>query len=565
MKKIKLFLLVIILHVCAFSQTPEFASPVDIPIVLNGNFGELRSNHFHTGIDIKTNGETGLPVYAIDEGYVSRIAVSPSGYGKAIYIDHPNGYTSVYAHLKRFTGAVAQWVKKEQYRLQSYQVNLHPEKEQFKFNKGDVIAYSGNSGSSAGPHLHFEIRKTGNQNPVNPQNFDFNIPDQTNPVVENLCIYPLGDSSHVENSIKKKFYKLVFYDGTYHIKGKSTIEGFGKLGFGIDAIDHIDGNWSKCGIYQMEYWVDNQLINAFQIDRLQYSKMRDINSHIDYEAEIKRNEKYHKTFIEPGNELEIYKQTRDRGIFSFNDGKRHTVSIVFFDINMNSAKVEFTLRSTSPVIHPEIKTAAFFHYNEENKFSDDEIDVTFPSNALYNDLHFIYKKGKTPPGAFSSLHRVHRPFIPLDKAINIAVIPVNLPKTLQKKALLAHFDIKKGSYSAIGGEFIDGKVEANTTTFGDICIVADTIAPKIEALSFSNGQLMEKNRIRFRITDELSGIDRYNVYIDSEWILFSYDMKRDMLEYVFDEHINKGKTHQIRLEVTDKKNNPAVFETSFYY
>jgi hypothetical protein len=315
----------------------------------------------------------------------------------------------------------------------------------------------------------------------------------------------------------------------------------------------------------MEYWVDNQLINSFQIDQLQYSKMRDINSHIDYEAEIKRNEKYHRTFIEPGNELEIYKQTQNRGIFNFNDGKRHNVSIVFFDINMNSAKVEFTLRSTNPVIHPEIKTAAFFNYNKENKFTENEIDISIPAYALYNNLHFIYKKGKTPPGAFSSLHRVHRPYTPLDKAIKVAVKPDNLPKKLHQKALLAHFDIKKGSYSAIGGEFINGKIEANTKTFGDICIVADTIAPKIEALSFSNNQLMEKNRIRFKITDELSGIDKYNVYIDEKWVLFSYDMKRDMLEYVFDEYINKGKTHQIKLEVTDKKNNQAVFETSFYY
>ncbi|MDA3818190.1 MAG: M23 family metallopeptidase [Prolixibacteraceae bacterium] len=565
MREINLFLLVFFIQINVFSQLPEFTAPVDFPIVLNGNFGELRTNHFHAGIDIKTNGETGLPVYAIDDGYISRIAVSPSGYGKAIYIDHPNGYTSVYAHLDGFTDTVAKWVKKEQYRLKSYQVNLYPEKKQFEFNKGDLIAHSGNSGSSAGPHLHFEIRNTSNQNPVNPQNFNFGIEDQTNPVAENLFIYPLSDSSHVENSIKKKYYKLVFYDGAYHIKGKPTIDGFGKLGFGIDAIDHIDGNWSKCGIYQMEYWVDNQLVNAFQIDQLQYSKMRDINSHIDYEAAIKRNEKYHKTFIEPGNKLEIYKQTWNRGIFNFNDGKRHTVKIVFFDINMNSAKVEFTLRSTKPVNHPELKTAAFFHYNEENKFSDDEIDVTLPSNALYNDLHFIYKKGKTPPGAFSSLHRVHRPFTPLDKAIDIAVKPVNLPEELNDKALLAYFDIKEGTYSAIGGEFTDGKVVSKTMTFGDICIVTDTISPKIDVLSFKNNQLMEPNRIRFKIEDELSGIDKYNVYIDGGWILFSYDMKRDMLEYVFDEHIEKGKTHQLKIEVKDNKNNRSSYETSFYY
>ncbi|MDA3880583.1 MAG: M23 family metallopeptidase [Prolixibacteraceae bacterium] len=555
----------IFLFSCLHAQNVNFAPPVDIPLILNGNFGEIRSNHFHAGIDIKTNGETGIPVYAIEDGYVSRVAVSPLGYGNALYIIHPNGFTSVYAHLEKYDNAISEWVKKEQYKQKSFALNLYPKPNQFDFKKGDMIAYTGNSGSSAGPHLHFEIRKTETQNPVNPLLFKFDIKDNTKPVVENLYIYPVTDSSHIENSTNKKKYDLVFYNGAYRPKGKHTFEGYGKLGFGVDAIDYLDGNWSKCGIYQLEYWVDNQLLISFQIDELSYSNMRYINSHIDYEENIRNKSKFHKTYIEPGNKLSIYQQARNSGLFSFEDGKRHKVEIVIYDTNMNASKIEFSIKAGQPVKHKSEKTEAEFNYNTANHYKTDDIEISLPENALYTNIKFIYKKGKTPQGALSPLFRVHNKYTPLHKPAIISISAANLPRELRRKALIALFDIQTSELSSIGGEYNNGEVHTSTYKFGDMCIVADTIAPEIVPLSFKKGKLMEQNRIRFKITDKLSGIDSYEVFIDGKWILFEHDPKRDLIEYTFDEHLKAGKNHKLKLVVTDKKENKSTFETEFYY
>lgn len=547
------------------AQNANFAPPVDIPIVLNGNFGEIRNNHFHAGIDIKTNGETGLPVFAIEDGFVSRISVSPSGYGNALYVQHTNGYTSVYAHLEKFADPINNWVKTEQYRQESFAVNLFPKPQQFEYKKGEQIALSGNSGSSAGPHLHFEIRKTDTESPVNPLLFKFDIKDNTRPVVENLYIYPLADSSHVANNTQAQKISLVYYNEAYHPKGINTFDGYGQIGFGVDAIDYLDGNWSKCGIYQLEYWVDKQLINSFRLNELSYDEMRYINSHTDYEANIRDGSKVHKTYIEPGNKLSIYQQSKHSGIFNFNDGRRHTIEIFLYDTKMNASKIEFTIKSGQAVKHKNKTTEAFFEHNKANLFETDEVCVSTPENALYTNINFIYKKGKTPPGAYSPLYRIHNQYTPLHQKASISIDAELLPEYLQKKSLIALFDIKTSEFSSIGGTYKNGKVQTSSYQFGDMCIVADTLAPDIQALSIKDGQLMEQNRIRFKISDKLSGIESYEVEIDGKWILFEYDPKRELLEYTFDEHIQTGKTHTLKLVVTDKKENINTYETEFYH
>ena len=547
------------------AQYPDFTSPVDIPIVLSGNFGEIRSNHFHAGIDIRTKGETGLPVFSIEEGFVSRVAVSPTGYGYAIYIDHPSGYTSVYAHLDQFSPEVAAWVKTQQYKNKSFQVNLFPKKDQFIIKKGEEIGNSGNSGSSAGPHLHFEIRRTKSEKPINPLFFNFNISDETKPTVENLYVYPLGKNSHIMNKTERQQFKLVFYGGTYRLKGIQSLDLFGDIGFGVDAIDYLDNNWSKCGIYQLEYWVDNKLINSFELDELDYSKTRYLNSHIDYEIFQQSKQGVHKTFIEPGNKMEIYHQTYNGGLFNFDDGKRHKVQIIMYDVKMNSSEIQFYINSTTPVKHPEKKTTAKFKFYTDNAYNDDEIEVYLPVDALYNDLDFDYKKGNIPASAYSSLHRVHNKFTPLHLPIDIKIKPVKLPVELQDKALIAQFDIKTGKFSSIGGSFEKGWVKTTTRNFGDLCVVVDTIPPLIRPLSLKNNALTEPNRLRFRITDDLSGIKSYNGTLDGKWILFEYDAKRDLIVYNFDDRIKPGKSYKLKLIVEDQQGNIGNFETSFYY
>ncbi|MFA9390197.1 MAG: M23 family metallopeptidase [Prolixibacteraceae bacterium] len=547
------------------AQQPDFAPPLDIPLLLNANFGEIRPNHFHTGIDIKTKGETGLAIYSIDDGYVSRISVSASGYGNALYINHPSGYTSVYGHLDRFSPKLAAWVKAQQYEKNSFEVNLFPSSYQFKVKKGEEVAKSGNSGSSAGPHLHFEIRNTESEHPLNPLFFNYDIKDATKPSVENLFVYPISNTSQVQNKTTKQVFKLVNYANAYHLKGMQSINVYGEIGFGVDAIDYLDGNWSKCGIYQMEYWVDNQLINTFELDELDFSTNRYINSHIDYEAMVLNGQKVHKTFIDPGNKLKIYHQSNNRGLFNFNDGKRHKIQIILFDAKMNASEINFYVIATEAMQHSEKKPSAIFHYASSNHFETENVDIDLPEGALYTDLNFEFKEGLQPKAAFSPLYKIHSKGTPLQKNIELKIKANNLPKKLEDKAVLAIFNTQNGKFTSIGGEFEKGWVSASTRTFGNTCIAVDTIAPVIIPLSIKNNTLSEAQKIRFKITDEFSGIKSYSASIDKHWILFEFDAKRDLLEYNIDDHLKKGKKHELVLKVEDVKGNVKTYTSSFYY
>ncbi len=545
---------------------PDFASPVNIPIILNGNFGELRSNHFHAGIDIKTNGSSNIPVLSVDEGFISRISVSPSGYGKALYVDHPSGYTSVYAHLLSFSPEVEKWVKEQQYKKETFAVNLYPDKDRFVVKKMEVIARSGNSGSSGGPHLHFEIRDTETEHPLNPLSFGFNVPDKTKPSVSNIYVYPITPESNVAGSTVKKSYELVFSEGAYRPKNNSTVQGWGSIGFGVDAIDFLDGNWSKCGVYKTELYIDSQLIYSFVIDRLNFNDMRYINCHIDYEEYIKNKRKIHKTFIEPGNILGIYRNTKNNGIFDFNDGKTHKVVIKIFDFYSNSVEVKFNFKSSSAIETKKVQYTEYFKYERKNSFSNEEIEIDLPHGALCNDLMFKYKNSAAKPGIFSNIHSIHNKYVPIIKPIEVSIKPVNLPEKLKDKALLAYIDISSGKISAIGGEYSFGSVKSIVKEFGDVCIVADTIAPVISSLSIKDKKtLMEPERLRFKITDDLSGIQSYNGFIDDKWVLFEYDIKSKIATYNFDEHISKGKNHTIKVVAEDLKGNKKIYNAVFYY
>ncbi len=550
----------------SFGQKYDFVPPVKIPLILNGSFGELRSNHFHGGIDIRTNGTTGIPVYSIADGYVSRVSVSSSGYGNALYITHPSGYTSVYAHLDKFSKEIAEWVKNQQYSEEEFEVNLFPGWGRLSVNKGEEIARSGNSGSSGGPHLHFEIRETDSEHPTNPLFYGFKINDKSKPVVSNLYVYPLSDKSHVQKSFKKQRFELVFFNGAYRPKGQATISGWNKLGFGIDAVDYLDGNWSKCGIYKMELFVDSLLINSFEMDELDFGKMRYLNSHIDYEEFIRSGKKIHKTFIDQGNKLGIYKKTKNRGIFDFDDGKKHDVLIVISDVAGNSTKIIFNVLSTEEIAEPKEEYTKLFEYDSDNSFENEEVQLDIPEGALFSDLKFNYKKLSAIAKSYSAIHRLQNRYTPLYRSVDIKIKPVSLPERLQDKALLAIVDVTKGSFSSVGGEYSFGWVKASTKTFGDFCVVVDTVAPSITPLSIKDKKtLMEPGQIRFKIKDNLSGIKKYAGFIDDKWVLFEYDEKSAVIKYRFDEHISKGKQHKIRLLIDDHKRNQNVYEASFYY
>ncbi len=565
MKRFFIIILPVIFPLFLWAQNIGFVSPVNIPIVLNGNFGELRGGHFHAGIDIKTNSKKGLPVSVIEAGFVSRVAVSPGGYGKALYVNHPNGYTSVYAHLDAFTPEIEKWVRDAQYRHKSFNVNLFPQKEQFRLKKGERVGFSGNSGSSAGPHLHFEIRKTETEHPVNPLLLNYRITDTRKPVTDNLFVYPLSDAGHVEGEFSKKRFDLVFYDGAYRIKGKQNIEGYGRLGFGVDAIDYLDGSWSKCGIYKLELIIDGKTAFSFVLDELDYSTMRSMNSHIDYETYKRNGIRVHKTFVEPGNKLAIYNNLMFARVYDFSDDKLHEVKIVMYDVPGNASEVIFYVQGKK-LPTPENRIKNPFKFNENNRFENNEVKLFIQQGALFTNIDFVYDKKPGNKDTFSPLYSIHNEYTPLNKPLSISLKAANVPRTLRPKALIARFDTTDSTYLPAGGKYDDGWITVRSLNFGIFCIVADTVPPSIKPLSITKkSKLMEKDRIRFRIKDDLSGIKSYTGTIDNEWVLFEYDPKNDMVTYRFDENLRKGKKHLLHFEVSDQKGNIRDYNARFYY
>jgi len=331
MKHLTIILLCIMFYQYGSAQNPDqidhnyYAPPLKIPFLLAGNFAELRPNHFHAGIDIKTQGRTGLPVFAAAEGFISRITISPSGYGKVLYVNHPNGTTTVYGHLERFAGKIEAYAKKNQYEKQSFQIDIEIPEGKLPVAKSEQIAFSGNSGSSAGAHLHFEIRRTDEKILLNPLLFNMPVKDKLKPTVQALIIYPISDDASVSGIQAPKRFETILSGNTYQVKANPTISVYGKIGFGVQAVDLLDGSTNKCGIYSLKLKVDNETIYSFTMDDIPHEDSRYLNSLIDYERSVRTGQRLYKTWIQPGNKRNIYDVVEKHGIYKATDEKTHQV------------------------------------------------------------------------------------------------------------------------------------------------------------------------------------------------------------------------------------------------
>ncbi|MFA8436143.1 MAG: M23 family metallopeptidase [Marinifilaceae bacterium] len=543
-----------------------FRSPVDFPITLSGNFGELRNNHFHSGIDIRTF-TTGKRVYAAAQGTVSRIKISAGGYGKALYIDHPNGYTTVYAHLKSFAPALENYILSEQYRRNSFEIDIPVPKNKFVFKKGSLIAYSGNTGSSAGPHLHFEIRETKSEHPVNPLLFSFKIKDTKAPKIFSLYIYPLDLQSSINGKKTRQKFSVTYYDNAYHLKGAPKIKLHGKIGFALEANDYMNDTWSKCGIYSLQFRVDNELKTEFSIPEFSFAESRYINSHMDYQLNKQYRKRIHKCFLAPNNKLSIYKRVKDKGIIHFTDDLTHSLEFKIKDANRNTAILRFKVNSVST--KPQNTTREFVQvmpYNQSNKFTKDSLELLLPANCLYDTLYFNYKNQHSANTFYSAKHHIHNENTPVHKHFTLGIRPRNLPEKLQDKALVARID-KRGKLHNMGGLFFDGWVKTKIREFGNFVITVDTIAPTIRPVKKYKGlNLKQHKRIEFLIKDELSGIKSYVGEIDGKWVLFEYDAKKNKIFYKFDsKRLKSGQKHSLKLTITDHKDNKTHYTNHFIW
>ncbi len=548
-------------YISSQEQKSKFHPPLKLKPVVSGSFGELRSNHFHSGLDLTTNGKQGYRVYSSDEGFVSRIKVSPTGYGKALYIQHPDGYTTVYGHLQHYSKRIDSLVIKKQYLNQSYAVNLFFKKDELPVKRGEVVAYSGNSGSSGGPHLHYEIRKTASQRPVDPLLFRSDVEDDVRPRIQGLKIYPVDSNSRIEGGHKSKYMQTVFYDKQFHPKGQKTVKVYGRIGLGLQVLDYFSDSWRKCGVRSVELFVDSQLIYGSDVSTFSFAETRYINSMVDY-AEKKRTGKViQKSFVEPNNRLSIYRGLKNRGVIDLQPGEKIKVKYVVKDASENESVLSFTLIG---VAYPNDNPAAGNDHDLMQKiawdkpfeFISDGVTVKFDSKTFYTDVPFYFEVDNDSNSFLSPVYVIGNDEIPVHKYFDLE-IPIPDSIDFPKDKLLIAGVTSKGKPYYIGGTSGKNKISARVRGFGKYTLYADTIAPAIRLYKVPSG-LNYKGRktIDVKISDNLSGVKSYNGYIDGKWILFEYDSKNSKLtaykEY-FPE-IGSGKK-ELRIIVIDNRGN----------
>lgn len=569
---------IILINILLFNSSAEelkdkrlFISPVKIPISLSANFGELRADHFHSGLDIKTQGVTGKEVVAASSGYVYRISISPGGFGKALYLKHPSGHITVYGHLDRFIPEIEDYVKSRQYENRSFMITLWPGKERFKVRQGDLIAFSGNSGSSSGPHLHYEIRKSDEELPVNPLFYDFGIEDDIKPVFEKLFIYPAGRNSVINNQDKLFRIKVTGDNGNYKILPDNEISVCGPAGFGFKAYDLLNNSNNKFAVFSIQLKVDTLTIYNYVMNEFRFNESRYINSHIDYEIFQKEDIYVERAFVLPNDKLSLYSNLVNNGIFNFNDGRKHHIEITVSDIHNNRSTLSFTVLA-SPHTGNGIKTkseevnAVLMPYNRNNKFMTKNVSVNLPSGTLYDTLYFEFKMSPGKPGGYSDVYDIHNRYTPVHKAYNLSIRPGNVLPGKESKLLIVQLtdDMKK---IPLLSSWENGYISANPNFFGRFLIDIDTVPPLISINGFSSGaNLKGKSSLKIKISDDLSGIKSYEPEIDGEWALFEYDQKNNLLIYEFDsKRIRKETRHTLSLKVEDNKDNLSTVNFDFIW
>lgn len=531
-----------------------FRNPLNVPIELAGNFGELRPNHFHSGLDIKTQQRENLPVHAAADGYVSRIGVSHTGFGNVLYITHPNGYTTVYAHLNSFFPALQQYVKKQQYQAESWATDIKIPPGAFPVKKGDFVAYSGNTGGSAGPHLHFEIRNTETEKPLNGLLFGFNIADTHAPDVYRIALYDRDRSIYEQQPITLPVKKV---SGEYVTTNPVIKINAAKVGFGINAIDRMNSG-NIYGIYEVTM-LDNGKPNIdFQLDNIGYDETRYLNAHIDYKIKKGGGPYYQLLFSLPGNQLSIYNDLNGDGSVDLTDGQVHHITLQVKDAYGNTSVVKFGVQQGGPEA-PATPCANTMYADSRNIFENNQVEFYLDEAALYDEICFRYKELPAESAKYvSNVYQLHNALIPVHSFFNVLLKPTrNIPEGLQSKVVM----VREGQGSNASGTTLEnGWYRGSFRDFGNFHLEIDTVAPKVTPLAVKPGaNLAKASKLSFAMSDA-SGIKEYRAELDGKWLMFS--RKGNVLTYTFDEHCGPG-SHVLVMKVTDIAGNVGSYRLTF--
>ena len=557
----KICLLFLFSGILSFGQsdlpTDYFANPLNINIILSGSFGELRSNHFHSGLDIKTQQREGIPVYASADGFVSRVNVQNFGYGKALYIEHPNGYTTVYAHLQRFAGDIQSYIKENQYKKETYEIEMFPEKTLIPVKKGDLIGYSGNTGGSGGPHLHFEIRDS-SQRPMNPMLFGIVVPDNHPPIISSLFAYPIAEDSQINQHQERTKLRLIKQkDGSY--KTEDFI-AFGKIGFGVSTHDQLDGASNKNGVYTITTTLNNVAKFEVKFDKFSFSETRYLNRYTDY-AYFKTNKsQIQKLFRESNNPLSIIVKEDDNGYVNIKDSLDYSYSINIKDFEGNSSLIIVPIKGKKmDILFPRDTLKTIDHIYADHAFSitKGKYSIYIPANSLYDDIYLDIQ-------AKENILKLHEDVVPIHKNISITA-DISEYKDEDKDGLFIGKLTPWGKTYYVKTQRKGDKLTAITRNFGDFGIVSDTVEPVIQPINFSEGKwISNQNNLQIKITDALSGISSYRATINGKFILMEYEYKKDVITYDFNDAIIDESENNLQLIVIDNVGNSATFEAKFF-
>ena len=535
-----------------------FRSPLDIPIAIAGSFGELRPNHFHSGIDFRTQKKEGFPVYATADGFISRIKISTAGYGKSIYIDHPNGFTTVYGHLQRAAPAIQMVLNSEHYSKKSYEIEIFPKPNDILVKKGDLIAYSGNTGSSGGPHLHFEIRDTKTEKIINPLFFgyDSSFIDTKAPQITGLLAYSLGDSSQVNGTSNPVFINLSLQnDGSYLA---SKIIASGKIGFGINAYDMSDNNYGKNGVYKLDTYLNGMPYYGYEFDSFSFDETKHINSFIDfprYKTQMQRFQKLFVGYLYPNS---ITKMMRNDGVINISSNFTMNYKIVLQDFNGNKSIINIPISyGILPITQPKISktTPYLLKSRNDNSYTKEGISVFIPENTFYEDfyLKFNVKNNEL---------FLHDDTVAVSEYMTITFDVTKIPVVDREKMFIANLDDARVEYNSTLKS--DDLFSIKTKKLGKFFLSKDTIAPLIYKPNFSDGANLEKQQtLKVSISDDLSGIASYNAYLNGKWILMEYENKLNRLTHNLSDDVYINGNNKFKVIVKDNLGNSTTFESNF--
>ena len=534
------------------SQEIDFHTPIDAPFDLSGTFGEFRSR-FHTGIDFKSRGVQGQKIFSIEDGYVSRIEVNNYGYGKVIYIDHLNGFTSVYAHLKNFSPELDEYIKSELYKSKRNSIKKFPKTNQLRISKGEVIGYSGNTGRSFGPHLHFEIRDTKSQDAINPLMFNYTYKDDERPIIRGLYIINENNSLVRNSPIRKKVKKI--NDSTYTV---DDFEYNGKVGIGLDIYDIQYKNlYNQNGVYKVELFIDSILKYSYKMDKIKFSENHYKKIMYDYLSLAQKNKKVLKIYTPRNSDLSFLKNNKFNGIINSDSIRDNSLLVRVSDWNGNSSSIKFNLKANDSISRRSSYNGIEILTNQNYTLNKNSSIIEIGKNTFYDDLlmNISYQSDTLNLGKEKD---------PFRSSIRIK-LPHKISDTLELRQSFVG-KIINGKISYISSKKNKSYIYASTSSLGEYIISKDTLKPDIKPVNFkNNSNIKVNNTLKLRLKDDLSGIKNYSSYFNGIWALFEYEPKSNIIFHNLSDGIIKDGENELIIKYEDGVGNKGVYQTKVYY